>query len=175
MPRTSLAVNVSGRRLDLMRAFHDASNADWLALQHATGRGPFALAQRVKMFEKMKDFAAQLERADDDIDAPEPKMPVNEGRFLETVTDLIFLARRAGGEKVTWAEVHEGTSFFDALGALNATGEAASVAADSSDDAEDPTTAPTGSDRGADAGPETQAAAKTASSRTSRRPSTAGC
>lgn len=168
MPKMSLAVTVDGRRLDLMRAFHDASNADWLALQSATGRGPFALAQRVKMFEKLTEFSAQLEAASDDPDAPEPRMPVNEGRFLETVTDLIFLARRASGDKCTWSEVHEGTSFFEALGALNTTGEAAQAATESDDDAEDPTTAPKASVRGAGDQPGVTATAKTASSRTSK-------
>ena len=76
---------------DLMGAFSRASARDWSALIGATGRNPFTVGQRIGEMERMQK-ATEDERAD--------MLSGSAGAHLiETVADLVFLARRIEGER----------------------------------------------------------------------------
>lgn len=84
-------VVVGDKGYDLMGAFARASAADWAALAGATGRNPFTLAQRIGEMEALYK-APESEQAD--------RLAGAVGsRLIETVTDLLFLARRREGDR----------------------------------------------------------------------------
>ena len=84
-------VIIDGRGLDLMNAFRRASARDWAALIGATGHNPFTLGQRLGELEGMAKLT-EAERGDL-LGGPAG------GRLMETVADLVFLARRMDGDR----------------------------------------------------------------------------
>lgn len=84
-------VVIDGRGLDLLGAFAHASARDWAALIGATGRNPFEIGQRLAELDKMRGAT------DDEREAM--LRGVVGTRLLETVTDLVFLARRREGDR----------------------------------------------------------------------------
>lgn len=84
-------VVIGDRGYDLMNAFARASARDWSALIGATGRNPFTVGQRISELERMKK-ATEDEQAD--------LLAGSAGSHLvETVADLVFLARRMEGDR----------------------------------------------------------------------------
>jgi len=84
-------VIIGDKGYDLMSAFSRASARDWSALIGATGRNPFTVGQRLGEMERMQkstedERAAMLAGAAG-------------SHLIETVGDLVFLARRMEGER----------------------------------------------------------------------------
>jgi len=76
---------------DLLNAFTRASARDWAALIGFTGRNPFSVGQRLGELERMS-------RATDAERAEMLAGPVG-SHLIDTVADLVFLARRMEGER----------------------------------------------------------------------------
>lgn len=160
-PRVAIIANIGGRQIDLYRAMTMASNSDWRALQAQTGRGPFMVAKRSRIFQTMGELAKSGALDDPENDTA----GFHEGHFIEVITDLIFLARRAQGEStLTWQQVSDETSFMEALAAFGAAAQ--QVAEETEEEAD-----PTAKKDSAPAAATVASPRKTASSRTSKRQS----
>lgn len=125
-------VIVQGEGLDLLGAFSGASMDDWRALIMDTGRGSSAVKAGVERLELIK--------AADDL------TPDAELALMDTLTDLVFLAKRRNGGRMHWAEVSESVPYFELMAEF---GQAAQRNAEAQAKAAtpDPTTVPTDSDR----------------------------
>ena len=84
-------VIIGDRGYNLMNAFARASAQDWAALIGATGHNPFTVSKRLKELEQLPKLTED-ERLDL-LGGPAG------GRLVETVSDLVFLARRMEGER----------------------------------------------------------------------------
>lgn len=84
-------VVIDGRGYDLLNAFHRASSRDWSALTGATGHNPFLVG---KWLGELKKLAGLSEEGRTDFLAG----PVGT-HLVDTVADLVFLARRIEGER----------------------------------------------------------------------------
>ena len=84
-------VVIHDKGYDLLNAFHKASARDWAALIGSTGRNPFSVGQRLGELERMA------------LVTDEQRAEMLAGPFgthlIETVADLVFLARRMEGER----------------------------------------------------------------------------
>jgi hypothetical protein len=84
-------VVIGDKGYDLMGAFAKASARDWAALIGATGRNPFTVSQRISEMQEMGK-ASETERG------ALLAGPFG-GRLVETIADLVFLARRMEGDR----------------------------------------------------------------------------
>lgn len=140
-------VIIDDRGYDLTNAFHRASARDWAALTGATGHNPFLVG---KWLGELKQLAGLDEDGQTDLLAGHVG-----GHLVDTVADLVFLARRIEGEREpdTDRPITPETSFATTpvMEALNgfAAALARQRAADGGEAEPDPTTARTDSDPGA--------------------------
>jgi hypothetical protein len=126
-------VEIDGRLrgFDLLNAFSSATVDDWRALIAATGRGTRALAQGFDSLTKLAQAGAEFDAA-------------VELASLDTVADLLFLARRKEGDRGSYAELVGELPYWQVMqGILRAANE--QHAEDEAADAADPMTAPTAS------------------------------
>ena len=120
-----LRVIINGEGYDLFGAFTTASMSDWKALIAETGRGSSAVKRGLDNFGALDDFDTMTGES--------------EALLIDTITDLIFLARRVAGERpLRYDAVADALPYFTALQAL---GEAARVMSEDAaeDEAADPT------------------------------------
>lgn len=147
----ALRVIVNGRGLDLMNAFHGATNAIWRELIVQTcdvvkgGLGPFKTGANLGELEKMNGVAKD---SPNDV-VLEALSELDEKKVIDGLTALVFLALRMEGDRVTYAEVSESLSFFEVLGMVGAVAEQLAE----QEETPDPTTARTDSDPGVASAP----------------------
>lgn len=129
-------VVIDDKGYDLMNAFRSASARDWAALIGATGRNPFLLSKRLGELERLAKLTVD-ERAD--------LLAGDAGTHLmETISDLVFLARRMEGEREPGTDrpvtVETSAAQCPVIEALNAWAEAIMQrSAAGGDDEPDPT------------------------------------
>jgi hypothetical protein len=140
-------VIIDGRGYDLINAFHRASARDWAALIGSTGHNPFLLGKRLKELEHLPTLS-------DDERFDLLAGPAG-ARLVDTVADLVFLARRLEGEREPDSDrpITPETSFASTpvMEALTGFAEALTRqrAAEAGEAEPDPTPARTVSDPGA--------------------------
>lgn len=84
-------VIINERGYDLINAFHRASARDWAALAGANGHNPFLVGKRLAVLKQLNGMSED-ERTD--------LLSTRAGTdLIDTVADLVFLARRMEGER----------------------------------------------------------------------------
>ena len=134
----TMRVLFDGKGYDLAAAMYRSSNASWAKLISQTKRGPFRVAQGFGELTKMRQPQGKSE-----LDILDALADLDEAKIVQSLTDLVFLARVEAGEDVTWEQVSAEVPFFEAMGVL-------ASAAQEAADPEDPTTARTDSARATD-------------------------
>lgn len=116
-------VVIGDRGYDLMNAFRRASARDWAALIGATGHNPFSVGQRLAELEQMPKLG--------DAESMEFLAGPAGSRLVDTLADLVFLARRMEGDREPGTDrpITPETSFAETPVMEALTGFAAAVAA----------------------------------------------
>jgi hypothetical protein len=126
-------VIINGEGLDLMGAFAGATMDDWRALIMDTGRGTAAVKAGIDRLDKLTE--------------PGALTPDAELSLMDTLTDLVFRAKRRNGGRQHWGEVSETVPYLELMAEFGRAMEAAQAPAEV---AEDPTSARTATDPGED-------------------------
>lgn len=129
-------VILNGKGYDLLESFGRARMDDFDALLMATGRNPFAVSSGLAEFDKLRTIT------DDDARAAALEGEIG-NRIVRTITDLVFLAKRDAGEKmtkpdgavdpdrpITYAQATGSLQFFQVIEAFAAASKEAVAEAD---------------------------------------------
>lgn len=113
-----MRVIINGEGYDLMGAYRDATMSDWKSLIAQTGRGSAAVKRGLDAFGEVHKTPGDTPAAVEEI-------------IIDTLTDLVYLARRTAGERpLSHESVADSLPYFGVMQALNEAGERMRAAAE---------------------------------------------